>query len=128
MRALALAVLTGAGVSIAAPVALAEAVTTRIETRPFYGATVTLEEGVRVFRPLPRHDRVIINPGGQTPLSLSYSESRNYSFNEFVGGGHSAGNYGPAYYGAAGNILPHRRHHRRPGHSHGHGHHFAPRR
>ena len=87
MRALALAVLTGVSVSIAAPAALAEAVTTRIETRPFYGATVTLEEGVRVFRPLPRHDRVIINPGGLTPLSLSYSESRNYSFNEYVGGG-----------------------------------------
>ena len=127
MRALALAVLTGVSVSIAAPAALAEAVTTRIETRPFYGATVTLEEGVRVFRPLPRHDRVIINPGGQTPLSLSYSESRNYSFNEYVGGGNPAGNYGPAYYGATGNILPHR-HHRRPGHSHGLGHHFAPRR
>ncbi len=106
MRALALAVLTGVSVSVAAPAALAEAVTTRIETRPFYGATVTLEEGVRVFRPLPRHDRVIINPGGQTPLSLSYSESRNYSFNEFVGGGHSAGSYGPAYYGASGNVLP----------------------
>ena len=85
MRALALAVLTGVSVSVAAPAALAEAVTTRIETRPFYGATVTLEEGVRVFRPLPRHDRVIINPGGQTPLSLSYSESRNYSFNEYRG-------------------------------------------
>jgi hypothetical protein len=127
MRALALAVLTGVGVSLAAPVALAEAVTTRIETRPFYGATVTLEEGVRVFRPLPRHDRVIINPGGMTPLSLSYSESRNYSFNEYVGGGHPAGSYGPAYYGAAGNVLPHR-HHRRPGHNHGHGHHVAPRR
>jgi hypothetical protein len=121
MRALALAVLTGVGVSLAAPAALAEAVTTRIETRPFYGATVTLEEGVRVFRPLPRHDRVIINPGGMTPLSLSYSESRNYSFNEYVGGEHPAGSYGPAYYGAAGNILPHR-HHRRPGH------HIAPRR
>ena len=106
MRALALAVLTGVSVSVAAPAALADAVTTRIETRPFYGATVTLEEGVRVFRPLPRHDRVIINPGGQTPLSLSYSESRNYSFNEFVGGGHSAGSYGPAYYGASGNVLP----------------------
>ncbi len=122
MRALALAVLTGVSVSVAAPAALAEAVTTRIETRPFYGATVTLEEGVRVFRPLPRHDRVIINPGGQTPLSLSYSESRNYSFNEYVGGGHAAGNYGPAYYGASGNILPHNRHHRHPGHSTVNGH------
>ena len=127
MRALALAVLTGVGVSLAAPVALAEAVTTRIETRPFYGATVTLEEGVRVFRPLPRHDRVIINPGGQTPLSLSYSESRSYSFNEYVGGEHPAGSYGPAYYGADGNVLPHR-HHRRPGRSHGLGTRFAPRR
>ena len=128
MRALALAVLTGVGVSVAAPMALAEAVTTRIETRPFYGATVTLEEGVRVFRPLPRHDRVIINPGGLTPLSLSYSESRNYSFNEYVGGGggDSPGSYGPAYYGAEGNVLSHRRHHRRPGHRNGVGSRFTP--
>lgn len=36
--------------------------TTRIEPRPFYGATVTVEEGVRVFRPLPPHDRIIIDP------------------------------------------------------------------
>ena len=49
----------------------AESFTTRIETRPFYGATVTLEEGVRVFRPLPPDRHVIINPGGQTPLSLN---------------------------------------------------------
>ena len=34
--------------------------TTRIEPRPFYGATVTIEAGVRVFRALPPHDRVII--------------------------------------------------------------------
>ena len=58
--------------------------TTRIETRPFYGATVTLEEGVRVFRPLPRHDRVIINPGGKTPLSLGFGESCNYSYNHYT--------------------------------------------
>lgn len=51
--------------------ALAESYTTRIETRPFYGATVTLEEGVRVFRPLPPDRHVIINPGAQTPLSLN---------------------------------------------------------
>ncbi|MDX2159168.1 MAG: hypothetical protein SFW09_21905 [Hyphomicrobiaceae bacterium] len=53
--------------------------TTRIETRPFYGATVTLEEGVRVFRPLPPHGRVIINPGGATPLNLNYEEHRSVS-------------------------------------------------
>lgn len=51
--------------------ALADSYTTRIETRPFYGATVTLEEGVRVFRPLPPDRHVIINPGAQTPLSLN---------------------------------------------------------
>ncbi len=59
--------------------------TTRIETRPFYGATVTLEEGVRVFRPLPSHNKIIINPGGKTPLNLSYEEnhttSKNYNYN-----------------------------------------------
>jgi hypothetical protein len=40
--------------------------TTRIEPRPFYGATVTMEAGVRVFRPLPPHDRVIIDPSYTT--------------------------------------------------------------
>lgn len=63
----------------------AAAGTTRIETRPFYGAVVTIEEGVRVFRPLPNTDRVIINPGGQTPLSLGFNETyvneRNYNYN-----------------------------------------------
>jgi hypothetical protein len=96
MRALVLGVLAGAA-AVAATPALADAVTTRIETRPFYGAVVTLEEGVRVFRPLPRHDRIIINPGGQTPLSLNYLESTNYSFHQHVGGGGRY--YAPQYYG-----------------------------
>ncbi len=59
--------------------------TTRIETRPFYGAVVTIEEGVRVFRPLPPTERVIINPGGVTPLSLGFNETtvteRRYNYN-----------------------------------------------
>ncbi|MBL8566423.1 MAG: hypothetical protein JNM89_11970 [Hyphomicrobiaceae bacterium] len=59
--------------------------TTRIETRPFYGAVVTIEEGVRVFRPLPPTERVIINPGGITPLSLGFNETtvteRRYNYN-----------------------------------------------
>jgi hypothetical protein len=113
MRALALGIVTGAAFVLAAPAMAADAVTTRIETRPFYGAVVTIEEGVRVFRPLPRHDRVIINPGGQTPLSLSYSESRNYSFNQYSGDGGGPGAYhGPAYYGAYGNVRRHGRHFR----------------
>lgn len=56
----------------------AQGYTTRIETRPFYGAVVTLEEGVRVFRPLPVERQVIINPGGKTPLSLDFQETNIY--------------------------------------------------
>jgi len=56
--------------------ALAQASTTRIEPRPVYGATVTIEEGVRVFRPLPPERHVIINPGGTTPLTLGLNETR----------------------------------------------------
>ena len=47
---------------------------TRIESRPFYGAVVTIEEGVRVFRPLPAHKRIIINPEHRTPLNLTIEE------------------------------------------------------
>jgi hypothetical protein len=83
MRTLLSTALAAAALVAGATAALADARTTRIEPRPFYGATVTLEAGVRVFRPLPPHDRVIINPGGKTPLSLSYSEY--YGFGD--GGG-----------------------------------------
>jgi|RhiMethySRZTD1v2_1073278.scaffolds.fasta_scaffold2348208_1 hypothetical protein len=96
--------------------ARAEARTVRIEPRPFYGATVTLEEGVRVFRPLPPHERVIINPGSKTPLSLgiyashNYNANYNYNYDEgFVGMPDlDGGNFG---------FLPDRR--RLRGHRHG---------
>ncbi len=88
MRVLCFSLLTAAAVSAAMP-ALAEPSTTRIETRPFYGATVTLEAGVRVYRPLPPHDRVIINPNGRTPLHLGFEEntwtSHNYNYNAHSG-------------------------------------------
>ena len=74
--------------------------TTRIETRPFYGATVTLEEGVRVFRPLPPHDRIIINPNGRTPLNLSYEEHKSVSHNYHQGAGNDPS--GAAAYAGAG--------------------------
>lgn len=71
--------------------------TTRIETRPFYGAVVTMEEGVRVFRPLPPTERVIVNPNGATPLSLGFNEtyvnerSYNYNYNENSSDGSAPG-------------------------------------
>ena len=47
-----------------------DAYTTRIEPRPVYGATTTIEHGVRVTRPIPPVRQVIINPGSLTPLNL----------------------------------------------------------
>jgi hypothetical protein len=52
MRNLALALLVATGLATSGLPAWAQ-VTTRIEPRPFYGATVSVEEDVRVFRPLP---------------------------------------------------------------------------
>jgi hypothetical protein len=74
MRNLALASLVATGLATTGLPAWAQ-VTTRIAPRPFYGATVSVEEGVRVFRPLPPHDRVIINPSFGAPIGL---EGRNY--------------------------------------------------
>ena len=75
MRALVFSILAGASLAAAAVPGLAtESTTTRIEPRPFYGATVTIEEGVRVFRPLPRHDRVIVNPNNATPITLEVGD------------------------------------------------------
>lgn len=56
----------------AVPTLAQDAHTTRIEPSNVYGATVTIEEGVRVFRPLPSERHVIVNPEGRTPLSLNY--------------------------------------------------------
>lgn len=72
----------GAGVALFTGLAVAtsamadDARTTRIEPRDFYGATVSIEAGVRVFRPLPRTTHVIVNPNG-TPLKLSFKEARH---------------------------------------------------
>jgi hypothetical protein len=66
MRVLLLALVTSAVSSTA----FAGAVTTRIETRPYYGAIVTIEQGVRVWRALPPHDRIIIAPEGRVGINL----------------------------------------------------------
>jgi hypothetical protein len=88
--------------AVLATSAQAQGYTTRIETRPFYGAVVTIEEGVRVYRPLPPPRQVIINPGGRTPLALSFSDVRvdersyNYHYEEDDSqeGGRGYGGYG----------------------------------
>ena len=85
--------------------AAAQGYTTRIEPRPFYGAVVTLEEGVRVIRPLPPERQVIINPDNRTPLSLGFNDThvyenrvqRNYNYNA---GPDNA--QGGAFYGTTG--------------------------
>lgn len=70
IRSLALGAVAVVATTVAA--AAQDSHTTRIEETNAYGATVTVEEGVRVFRPLPADRHVIVNPGGRTPLSLNY--------------------------------------------------------
>ncbi|MEQ1711841.1 MAG: hypothetical protein ABL908_10615 [Hyphomicrobium sp.] len=106
-----LAAATAAAVS-ALPATAGEAYTTRIEPRGFYGATISIEQGVRVFRPLPPVRHVIVNPGGVTPLNLSYSDVRvderrtnyNYNYNDGGAASHGGGGYGigGGYYGGIG--------------------------
>lgn len=103
-----------AGVSAAGAASL-----TRIETRPFYGATVTIEEGVRVFRPLPSHRHIIINPDGKTPLNLTI-EDRNVTVHQYqyvVGAEPSddrvfygGGGFFPGFFDKKRGIRHHRRH------------------
>ena len=84
MRTLVFGLIAAAGVAVGSLPASAEPYstssieprTTRIEPRPFYGATVTIEVGVRVFRPLPPHDRIIINPGNATPIGIDIGTGR----------------------------------------------------
>jgi hypothetical protein len=86
MRTLAFGLIAAAGLAAGSLPALAQVYstyveprTTRIEPRPVYGAIVTLEKGVRVFRPLPPHDRIIINPGNATPVGIDVGTgSRRY--------------------------------------------------
>lgn len=60
-------------ISAVAAAQAGDAKTIRIEPRAFYGATVSLESGVRVFRPLPAASHVIINPN-RTPLRLTIKD------------------------------------------------------
>jgi hypothetical protein len=125
MRTLAIALAAGVAALAGGAPAFANG-TTRIETRPFYGAVVTIEEGVRVFRPLPNTERVIINPGGLTPLSLGFNETYvnehryNYNYNSSADDGDGRRTYGVGgFYGYGHAPRGHHGHHN--GHRYGGG-------
>jgi hypothetical protein len=59
------------------PAAAEGASLTRIEPHGVYGATTTVENGVRVTRTLPPTGTVIINPGNATPLNLRIDQYPN---------------------------------------------------
>ncbi|MEP3049211.1 MAG: hypothetical protein ABJL55_19990 [Roseibium sp.] len=71
-------VLKGAVVAIAITAGLISSAsagdTTRILHNEPYGAIVTKEAGVLVFRGLAPTRKVIVNPGGKTPLELRQTE------------------------------------------------------
>ena len=83
--------------------AFAQAQTIRIEPRPFYGATVTIEQGVRVWRGLPTTSHVIVNPTN-APINLSIADIRETitSHNTFTGPAYTAPSYAPDVYGTRG--------------------------
>ena len=62
-----------AGALICPAQAQQDASTTRIEPRPIYGAVVTIEHGVRVYRPVPPTTRLIVNPEG-VPMMLNIGD------------------------------------------------------
>ena len=108
--------------------AQSQAATIRIEPRPYYGASITLEQGVRVWRPLPTTKYVIINPDNKTPLNLNLADVREHVTSENHYYDHSSAGQGGDIVGGGGfggvprfgaNRFPHRmndrRHHRNGG-------------
>ena len=74
MRVLRLLLLAGlAGTLVCPAQAQQDAHATRIEPRPIYGAVVTIEHGVRVYRPVPPTTHLIVNPDG-VPLMLNVGD------------------------------------------------------
>jgi hypothetical protein len=63
---------------------------------------VTLEEGVRVIRPLPPERQVIINPGNATPLALGFNETHVYENRVVRNYNYGDSNSQPASYGYRG--------------------------
>ncbi|WFE90818.1 hypothetical protein K1718_05590 [Roseibium porphyridii] len=62
--------------AVSSTAVLAESGTVRILHDEPYGAIVTKEAGVLVFRALPPTRKVVVNPGGKTPLELKHTDVR----------------------------------------------------
>ncbi len=120
MRYLRAAALITAVIATTAPASAGE--TIRIETRPYYGAVITREAGVRVFRPIPPTSKMIINPGGKTPLSLNFEEYRSESHTYHHGGvaAHDHGSGADAGYAAIYGGFHHGKHHHHDAHKNRH--------
>ncbi len=98
-RPLASALVVAATLAASVP-ALAQSQTIRIEPRPYYGAVVTIEQGVRVWRPLPPTSHMIINPTG-APVSLNVADVREtITSNNHFHGVPAAAAQGQGYAGA----------------------------
>lgn len=113
----------------------------RIEPRLFYGATVTMESGVRVWRALPPTRQMIINPTN-APVNVNVTDVRerithNHNYVPSappVAGGYVNGGYNstPGYYLGGAFVARSARHFpnraaglnsfRRHGHPHGRAH------
>ncbi len=63
----------------------------RIEPRPYYGAVVSIENGVRVYRGLPAQSLMIINPGNKTPVNLNFSRTIEYKSADASSGNNGGG-------------------------------------
>ncbi len=77
MKTIFRSVVAAAGLlAVVSTAAFAESGTTRIVHDEPYGAIVTKEAGVLVFRGLPPTRKVIVNPDGKTPLDLRMTAAR----------------------------------------------------
>ncbi len=76
--------------------------TTRVEKRAVYGATVTEEQGVWVFRPIPPTRNMVIAPADGPAVNLSLNQTEK-DVRYYGGNGYRAGGVAPGYRDYRGN-------------------------
>lgn len=83
-----LPLLAAAAFLASASAASAEPSTVRIVTKPYTSAIVTIEQGVRVWRALPRTTLVIMTPHAHTPVAIDvgvYGERQRHHHHYYTG-------------------------------------------